>query len=127
MNIHERIQTLIEKAPRLVSTDAQLVLREQYETAFGIYNHDHPQGQHPLALVMMNWCEDTVTGGGLHERMEQYMNLGILKYFGIPFDQWIEQPTYVIELQLDSAKRRIEKEAPALQAAVAALSSAQNT
>lgn len=101
-------------AKGLKSTDAQLLLRDSYETLYGIYNHAGAEGLDPLALVMMNPSENTVLRGPLRVRMKEYIDKGIQKYFGMSFDKFIDQPTYVIELMLIEANERIEKEAPAV-------------
>lgn len=112
VDVNAVLEELIEKAPRLKSTDAQMVLRDQYETTYGIYNHAVPENDHPFALIMMNDSEDTVTHGALHDRMTQYLDCDIHKYFGLSFLEFIEQPTYVIVMQLELAQERIRKEAP---------------
>jgi hypothetical protein len=121
VNIEDSIGDLITSSPRLVSTDAQMVLRDRYETSFQIYNHNEKAGDHPFSLIMMNWNEDTVTGGALYERMSQYVDRDIQKYFGLSFYEFIEQPTYVITMQLEIAEDRIRKEAPLNEAARQAL------
>jgi len=121
VDINSSIEELIEKAPRLKSTDAQMVLRDQYESTYGIYNHAAEGADHPFALILQHWCEDSVTHGSLHERMNQYIDLDIQKYFGLTFTDFIEQPTYVIQMQLEIAQERIRKEAPLANAAQEAL------
>ncbi len=98
------------------STDAQMVLRDQYETTYGIYDHTAAENDHPFALIMMNDSEDTVTQGALHDRMAQYLDCDINKYFGLSFQEFIDQPTYVIVMQLEMAQERIRKEAPVAEA-----------
>lgn len=98
------------------STDAQMVLRDQYETTYGIYDHTAPENDHPFALIMMNDSEDTITQGALHDRMTQYLDCDINKYFGLSFQEFIDQPTYVIVMQLEMAQERIRKEAPVAEA-----------
>lgn len=110
----------------MVSTDAQIVLRDRYETTFNIYNHAARGADHPFALILMNWNEDTITNGELHEKMNRYIDADIQKYFGIDFNTWIDQPTYVIELQLEVARTRIEKEGPGQRAALEALRTLQS-
>ena len=106
-----------------MSTDAQMVLRDRYETSFQIYNHSLESSDHPFALIMMNWNEDSISQGSLHERMNQYIDYDIQKYFGLSFIEFIEQPTYVILMQLEIAVGRLKKEAPLHDAARDALNS----
>lgn len=108
----------------MLSSDAQIVLRDCYETTYGIYNHNLPQADHPFALVLMHWNEDPITNGSLHERMNQYIDAEIHRFFHLSFQEWIDQATYVCNLQLDIAKERLRKEGPHLEAAMAALRNA---
>ena len=122
VDVEDHLRTLIDKLPRLVSSvDAQLVLRDQYEVTFGIYNHEQPSAEHPFALILQHWNEDTVTLGPLRGRMKQYIDAQIQKWFGLSFDQFIEQPTYVIELMVAEATERIQAEKPLMDAAAALL------
>lgn len=116
VDVNASIDELIQTAPRLVSTDAQMVLRDKYETTYGIYNHADPANDNPFALVMMLDSEDVITHGELHERMSQYVDCDIHKYFGLSFDAWLDQPSYVIRMQLELAQEKIKKEAPMAEA-----------
>lgn len=122
MQIQESsLQELIDRSPQMLSTDAQLVLRDRYETTYGIFNHNAPAADHPFALVLMHWNEDAITHGPLHERMNQYIDADIAKFFHLNFQEWIDQPTYVCNLQLDLARERLRKEAPQMEEALRAL------
>lgn len=89
---------------RLISTSAQIILRQKYETAFGIYDHEGPDGEHPLALVMHNWSEDNVSYGRLRERMESFAEHNVGKYFNISFKDFIDMPTYSCDMMLEIAE-----------------------
>lgn len=91
----------MKHSKRLVSTSAQIILRERYEDTFGVYNHSGQEGTHPLALVMHNWSEDNITGGRLRERMEAFADNSVAKHFNISFHDFIQQPTYVCDMMLD--------------------------
>lgn len=110
----EVLETLIEKVDRcIVSTDAQLLLRDRYETTHGIFNHDTPGiggGDHPLALVLHHWNEDTITNGVLRERVEQYLDNQIQKHFGLSIDEFLDNPTYVCDLYIKIAGDRARRE-----------------
>jgi hypothetical protein len=122
VDVTASIQELLEKFKnRLSSIDAQLVLRDQYEVKYGIYDHTREDAAHPLQLVFQHWSEDTVTNGELHERIKRYIDLDIFKYTGIPFDRFMELPTYEGRLIIDAISQKIKKEAPKVQAAIDAL------
>lgn len=118
MSIAETLQRYIDTSPRLCSTDVQLLMRDLYETTYKIFDHAHPHADHPLSLVLMHWNEDSITQGPLHERMNQYIDADIHKYFHFNFQEWIEQSSWMCNLQLEIARNRIKKEAPVIQAAL---------
>lgn len=100
------MQRALDRYPAMCSTNAQLLLREAYETTYGIVNHELPAvKKRPLALVAFQWPEDSTSGCRLYERMDQYHDCSILKWFGLPWDRWIEQPRDVCEEQLKKGKK----------------------
>lgn len=102
-----------------------MLLLDRYETTYGIYNHEDA-GAHPFAPILMHWNQDTVTGGGLHERMKEFVMLDIGKSFNISFPEFLEQPTYVCELMLQTVRDKIRKDGPEIEAALKALELAKN-
>ena len=94
----------MKHSKRLISTSAQIILRQKYETAFGIYDHEGPDGEHPLALVMHNWSEDNVSYGRLRERMEAFAEHSTGKWFNTSFKEFIDMPTYVCDMMLEIAE-----------------------
>lgn len=95
----------------MTSTDSQLMMREAYETVYGIMNHETPSAKkRPLLLVAYQHAEDPYIGCKLYERMELYNERKILKWFGIPWDRWIDQAHEVCEEQLRRAKRWQDEE-----------------
>lgn len=108
---------LMKHSKRLVSTSAQIVLRASYETAYGIYNHDSAEGDHPLALVMHNWAEDNIVGGRLRERMEAFARNGVGKHFHMSFEEFINQPPYVCDMMLEVCEYldNIESDTPEMR------------
>lgn len=100
------LQVALETYPAMCSTNAQLLLREAYETTYGIVNHELPAvKKRPLALVAFQWPEDSTAGCRLYERMDQYHECNILKWFGMPWDRWLDQPHDVCEEQLRKGKK----------------------
>lgn len=124
MNVDQSLRPLVEKSPKLCSTDAQIVLRDLYEMDYGIYNHAAPGAEHPFQLVMKQWSEDTVTRGLLHERMVQYTDAELGKHFNISFTEMMELPSYVIGMMIEVAENRTRREQPAINEALDALSKA---
>ena len=112
---------LLESVPKLSSTDAQIVLRDRYETDFGIYNHGHPDAGHPFEMVLKHWSEDCVTGGALPERMKQFVDCDIGKFFNISFTEFIELPSFVIMDMIKVAEDKIARNQPTIDRALESL------
>lgn len=94
-------------APRLCSTDSTILLREAYETTYGIYNHQNPDPSRPLALIAMHPAEDATVGSTLHERLEQFADFQVAKHFGLSLNEFFELPSDVCTKILEvSAKRQ---------------------
>ena len=89
----EPLRATVKLAPKLKAVAAQILLLDRYETIYGIYNHDHEDPARPWALVAMHEAEDVVSGSQLHERMEQFVEKEVHKWFGISWLEFIEQPT----------------------------------
>lgn len=86
----------------------QILLRERYEMAHGIYDHKAAVNDH-FALVRHHWCEDTIVASRLRERMEAFTDLRVGHYFHVSFTEFLNQPSYVCDLMLEI----LEKRAPA--------------
>lgn len=107
---HEQIKAsddsfnqLIHTAPKVTSVQAQLLLRDSYETSYDIFNHNHELGQHPFALIKMNWNEDTITNGRLHLWLKKFATAKIGSVFHISIKEFLEFPTYVCDLMYEVA------------------------
>ena len=122
VGIDAELERLMGIAPKLCSTDAQLLMRDRYETMHGIYNHE-VGNPHPFALVLKHWNEDNVLGGPLHERINQYVDHQILRHFGLSLDEFLDKPTYMCDLLLQMASDRNRKEKPVIDEALNALKS----
>lgn len=102
-------------------SEVRLMLIEEYETAFGIYNHDAPTDpeSHPLAIIEMHSAEDTATPSLMYERMRQFAATDCAKYFNLSWPEFIDQPHDMVEEQLVIAaelkKRDDEASAKAIQ------------
>lgn len=101
------LRDTLRVSPVLVATDARLLAQERYETTYGIFDHDAQGDTRPLALVEMQEPEDSLTGSLLYERMEQYLDCDVLKYFGLSLDAFLALPTDMcLKIMEMSAKQK---------------------
>lgn len=105
VRIEDHMEDIARVPKRFVSTDVQILLRERYEQAHGIYHHQGAKDDH-FALVRHHWCEDSISSSRLRERMEAFLDLGVGKHFNMSWNEFIDQPTYVCDLQLEILEKR---------------------
>lgn len=109
----ESLKTLLDASPVLCSSDSDLLLREAYDTAYGIYNHDLTAEDRPLALIAFHGAEDTMTQSLLYERVRHFKEKQIGKYFNMSFDKFIELPTDLCLYMMDQATQWMKKDVKA--------------
>ncbi len=89
-----------------MSTDVQILLREAYEQAFGIYDHRNATNDH-FALVRQHWSEDAIGSSRLRERIEAFLDNKVGQQLHMSFNEFISQPTYLCDLQLEILSSRV--------------------
>lgn len=94
-------------APIINSSDLQIALRDVYETTFGIHDHTHETEADALSLVAMREAEDIGSGGLQYERIRQYHEREVKKYWGLNLVEFLELPTDILTFLLEySAKEQ---------------------
>jgi hypothetical protein len=91
------VYELLRRTPKLVSTDVQLLLREHYETMFGLHDHKVDKPDEPFALVAMHAGEDNLTHSLLYERVRLFKLLEVHKHYGLSLKEFFEMPPYLTE------------------------------
>lgn len=99
VRIEDHISDIVKVPKRFKSTDLQILLRERYERAHGIY--DHQDANDHFALVRHHWSEDTIIASRLRERMAAFVEKQVGRHFNISFPEFLEQPSYVCDMQLE--------------------------
>jgi hypothetical protein len=84
---------------------------ENYETLFGIYNHDLEEKDRPFALVEMHTAEDTYTSSLLYERMREFAYHKVDSTFQISFLDFLALPVHMAtEMMLVAAKEKARED-----------------
>jgi hypothetical protein len=104
-------ETLAMAKQPLRPTDAAIVLRERYETKFGIYNHDNPDPNRPLAVIAQHWAEDASEGSALYERIEQFEEREIYQRFGLSLTAFMTLPSDICKKVMEIAGKRLKQKA----------------
>lgn len=113
VSIIEPLRTLLKTSPVLCATDARLVLLEQYETFYGIYNHTTGDPNRSMANIAMHYAENVSDGSLLDERIAQFAEKKITKYFGLSFKEFLEYPPDVCFKMLEVAEKQSKIESDA--------------
>jgi hypothetical protein len=101
------LRKVIEEGPVIKnSSDLQLMLRDMYETTYGIYNHNQDTDDDVLSLVAVRETEDSSSGGLLYERIRHYDEREILKFFGLDLVEFLELPTDLVTYLLELASKK---------------------
>ena len=90
VDISNPISEALRVAPKLCSTDTQLLLADKYETTYGICNHNIVDDDRPLKLIAMHTSEDSSTGSMLYTKLEQFANHNVPKHFGLSLKDFLD-------------------------------------
>lgn len=105
------MEQLLKSVPNIASTDAQLLMMEQYETLFGICDHTIERVDHPFAVVEMHPAEDNFEYSLLRERMEQFAFHRVNEAFGLSWLEYLQLPCYeAAEIMQIAALKRTKDE-----------------
>ena len=104
---------MIEKLPALSSIDARIVMHDQYEMRYGVFNHLAAH-KDPLSSVAMHPCEDTFTDSKLAELCEEYALLNYHEMWGLSLDEFLRRPTYEVQMLREISERVSKKRAAAV-------------
>jgi len=103
VDINNPIRELMRVSPSLVSPDVALLMRDRYETTYGIYNHDAPMAGRELALVGMHPKEDVTTTSLLRERIREFGKREVFKHTGVSLTEFMEFPPDVCQMIFETA------------------------
>lgn len=110
---------LLETAPALSSHDAEIVLRSQYYSIFGLNTPE--MEMEPIGLVMMRDGEDVTGRSLLQERIRMFMREKVKDHSGLNLLEFLSLPRDVLLMVLEEASDINQKDHQATQAALAPL------
>jgi hypothetical protein len=118
------IARLLKQPKRLLSTEAQLVLRDYYENDYGIYPHEKEEANNPFAMVLYHWCEDSSVL--LHEQMKRFVQFDVKNFFGLSWIEFMKLSTSECEMIMRVCADEIKKRAPLIAQAEQEMKNAMN-
>lgn len=93
------MEALLENIGNLDSISAQLVLRDAYDTDYGLYDHANDHSR-PLALVGRHEKEDYHEYGGLYRAIYQFHVNEVHKNWGFTLTEFLDLPREIHRLVL---------------------------
>lgn len=87
------------------------MLRELYETQFGIHNHLQKRDASPFASVAFHQSEDVVTGSRYQETVRNHLNLKIFDLTGLDYDSYIDRPPDRVAILNEEIKKYLDEKA----------------
>lgn len=82
---------MLHRVGKIDSITAQLILRDAYDVAFRIYNHQQPDPQRPLALVALHPKENVSEHSELYNEIRRFdrgdmakRGYTLLEYLSLP-------------------------------------------
>lgn len=95
--------------------DIQIILREAYEIAYGIYDHVHGPIDRTMSLVALHPKENYNEGSRLYQTIRRYRIYEVNKHFGLNLTEFLELPREFTELIFSILSEEAQKEAPRIQ------------
>lgn len=114
------LNELLGKLPKLSSIDTQIVLYDQYETRYGIYNHQQPNKMRPLASVALQPSENFTERSILYDALEEYALENYRDVWGLSVAEFLDLPQYLVKMLRSVMPTALERKRKALEDAEAA-------
>jgi len=95
---------LLEKAPKMNSFDASIVLYDMYEMNYDIYAHSNTK-KRPLSSVALHETEDNTLTSSLYEAITGYHQRGIKELFGLSLKEYLDLPSEICILLMETSSK----------------------
>lgn len=102
---------LAANTKKVDSYTAELLLRERYETHYGIFNHDDPAAPklRPLALVALHPKEDSFRYSMRHRLYWRFRDYDMGKHYNLSFKEFLELPWETTQALFAIEQRRAQQ------------------
>lgn len=106
---------MLQKTPAGLedSISLKLVLQEEYETIYGICNHDDVN-KNPLALVSMHPKENVASRSKLYNTIRRYDFHEIYQKFGVSLPEFLGLPHEYVELLFQMSAEKAKEKQPGI-------------
>lgn len=116
------IETL-KSLPKLSSSDAKLVLKDLYETKYGIFNHRRSD-KSPFSSVLFHESESRFHEGLLRSLIADYLQTKVKDFTGLTLLEYLSLPSHLTKVIMKAVDVEKQREAKMLDDAKNALNNA---
>lgn len=120
------LENILSQGKVLDSIAAQLVIRDAYETQFGIFDHGGPEAA-PLSLVEYRAKEDVSEYGALYRTFYQYHLYEVHKEWGLSITDFLNLPREFCSLMLRISSEKAARLTADTQRQLSEVQRAQNS
>lgn len=114
LTFHDYLSQILTDISKLKGIDAQIVLRQFYETKFGIFDHILNGNQRPLSTVALYDAEENGPSSLLYSRIESYMRSEVYKHTGLNLVEFLNLPREIVQLIFRITENKTHTEGQAL-------------
>ncbi len=89
---NELLKFMIRVKKKLSVIESKIILLNQYDDLYGIYDHTTEDSENPIPLAGFHWNEDTVDGNPLYEEVNNFIKFNVLKHTGMSYLEYLNLP-----------------------------------
>ncbi len=108
------IEEIITNIKKLDPIDTTLILRQFYETKFGVFDHINKGTGKPLSSVALYDAEENGRTSILYSRIERYMRSNVFKYTGLNLVDFMNLTPEIVNHVYRIAEENTKRDADAL-------------
>lgn len=99
---------MISSLPKTDRVDAKIVMQDQYEYRFGIFNHGAVKDR-PMSSVAMFESENYTERSLYYDALTEYAEGGYRDIWGLDVHEFLNQPTYIVKMMKEITHNVIAK------------------
>lgn len=99
------LKFMIGVKKKLSVIEAKIILANQYDDLYGIYDHGVDDDENPIPLVGFHWCENTTEGNPMYEEIHNFIKFNILKYTGLSYKEYLDLPAPIAAHVRDTCEK----------------------
>lgn len=119
MGNDRELARLLDSVKALDPIQARIVLRDAYETSYGIYNHDTEDPSRPMALVALHPAENVTAHSRLYNTIRRYKMYDVKTHFGYNLSEFLELPReftkFIFDVLAEEMSKSTSKQRQALE------------